>query len=214
MVTKMVRAILRGLHGTDASDRFWPANSALVASATKHFLGYGQPNGGEDRADATVGISFRGCRKANRVQISDWQLERYHLRPFLGAFEEKTHSVMLNSGSVNGIPGHANKKYNVDLLKGKLNYPGFTVSDFQDVQRLIWEHNVAPDFVSAIKLALDAGLDLDMVPLDFSWADQLYQLVTSGQIPESRLDDSVRRILKVKQDLGLFDNPFPYKDRL
>jgi beta-glucosidase len=199
VVTKMVRAILRGLHGTDASDRFWPANSALVASATKHFLGYGQPNGGEDRADAT---------------ISDWQLERYHLRPFLGAFEEKTHSVMLNSGSVNGVPGHANKKYNVDLLKGKLNYPGFTVSDFQDVQRLIWEHNVAPDFVSAIKLALDAGLDLDMVPLDFSWADQLYQLVTSGQIPESRLDDSVRRILKVKQDLGLFDNPFPYKDRL
>ncbi len=121
---------------------------------------------------------------------------------------------MLNSGSVNGIPGHANKKFNVDLLKGKLNFTGFTVSDFQDVQRLVWKHNYAPDINSAIKIALDAGLDLDMVPLDYTWADLLYQMVTNGEIPESRLDDSVRRILKVKQDIGLFDNPYPYKDRL
>ena len=115
---------------------------------------------------------------------------------------------------MNGVPGHANKQFNVDLLKGKLNFPGFTVSDFQDVQRLVWKHNLAADFPSAIKLALDAGLDLDMVPLDYTWADQLYQLVVTGQVPESRIDDSVRRILKAKQDLGLFDNPFPYKNRL
>jgi beta-glucosidase len=115
---------------------------------------------------------------------------------------------MLNPGSVNGIPGHVDAYLVNDVLKGELGLKGFVISDWGDISRLVEVHRVAKDVREATKLAVMAGVDMCMVPYDASFASDVIDLVNTGEIPMSRIDDAVRRILYVKFKLGLFDNPW------
>jgi len=116
---------------------------------------------------------------------------------------------MVNSAEINGIPGHANKKILTDMLHGEMKFDGFVVSDWEDIKKLVTFWKVAKDEKEATKMSVMAGIDMSMVPLDYSFADLLIQLVKEKQVPMTRIDEAVRRILKVKYDLGLFENPMP-----
>jgi beta-glucosidase len=171
-----------------AYDAGAPNNTKQVATIVKHFVGYSTPDNGEDRSDATV---------------PDWVMERYHVPAFRSAFAAGAAAVMLNSGSVNRVPGHSNPKLTIDLLRNKLKFNGTMVSDYQDVTKLVNVHRVAPNFREAVRQAIATGLDVTMIP--DAWASTLNDLVSSGQVPVSRVDESVRRILRMKYDLGLFN---------
>lgn len=160
-----------------------------VGTIVKHFIGYSSPDNGQDRSDATV---------------PDWIMERYHAPSFRSAIAAGAAAVMLNSGSVNRVPGHANPQLSVDMLRIKLKFNGTLVSDYQDVTKLVNVHRVAANFRQAVQLSIGAGLDVTMIP--DSWASTLLDLVNSGVVPVSRIDESVRRILRMKADLGLFDH--------
>jgi beta-glucosidase len=115
---------------------------------------------------------------------------------------------MVNSGEVNGVPAHASRYLLTDVLRGELGFRGFVVSDWKDVENLHSWHHVAATEADAVQLAVNAGLDMSMVPNDFSFFPLLKQLVQKGKISEARIDESVRNILKVKAELGLFKNPY------
>jgi beta-glucosidase len=170
-----------------------------IASTMKHFVGYGVPANGKDRTPAF---------------IDDRSMWQTHLPPFKAAVDAGAASVMINSGSVNGIPGHANKHLLTDILREKWGFDGLIVTDWEDIVFLNTRHNIAPTVEEAIKIALDAGIDMSMVPSDFSFAEQLTKLVKSGEVSEERLDQSVRVILNFKHRIGLFTNPYPNKSYL
>lgn len=174
-------------HGRDG-------NSAPVASCMKHFIGYSVPLSGKDRTTALVPERF---------------LREYLLPPFAAAVKAGTSTVMINSGDVNGIPAHANPHYLKTILRDELGFDGVIVTDWEDVIRLHTRHKIASTPREAVKIAVMAGIDMSMVPFDFSFTDHLIDLVKSGDVPESRLDESVRRILTLKQKLNLFDRPYP-----
>ncbi len=181
----MGRAFIEGQQGESLSD------TTRVAVCAKHFVGYGTPFSGKDRSPA---------------YIPEHYLRQHYIEPFRAAIEQGAITVMLNSGSVNGIPGHADKYLITDVLKGELGLKGFVLSDWEDVGRLATMHNVAHDSKEAAKIAVMAGVDMSMVPYDASFARHITELVNEGEIPMSRIDDAVRRILYVKFRLGLFDN--------
>lgn len=156
----------------------------------KHFIGYGSPQNGKDRANAIIPMNY---------------LLAYHLPPFEAGIQAGAQSVMLNSGAVNGIPGHANKNLITGLLKEKLGFRGPVISDWADIEKLVGVHRVAKDKKDAARIAVLAGLDMCMVPYDAGFADDVLDLVKEGQIPESRIDDAVRRILRLKLEAGLFE---------
>jgi beta-glucosidase len=183
----MGRAFVEGQQGKSISD------STRVAVCLKHFVGYGTPLSGKDRSPA---------------YIPERNLRQYYLDPFRQAIDAGALTVMLNSGSVNGIPGHADKYFITDILKGKLGLKGFVISDWQDVDRLESMHHVAKDTREAVKIAVNAGLDMSMTPYDAEFAELVVDLVNAGEIPMSRIDDAVRRILYVKFKLGLFEAPY------
>ena len=172
---------------------------SAVASSMKHYLGYSVPLTGKDRTPA---------------YIPDNVLREYILPPFRRAVEAGAATVMINSGEINGIPVHGSKYYMTDILRDELGFEGVAVSDWEDVIRLHTRHRVADTPKEAVRQAVEAGLDMSMVPLDYSFYDLLLELVKEGTITEERLDLSVGRILKLKLDLGLFDNPFPNKEAL
>lgn len=172
---------------------------SAVASCMKHYLGYSVPLTGKDRTPS---------------YIPDNVLREYILPPFKRAVEAGVATVMINSGEINGVPIHGSKYYMTDILRGELGFEGVAVSDWEDVIRLHTRHRVADTPKEAVRQAVDAGLDMSMVPLDYSFYDLLLELVKEGTITEERLDLSVGRILKLKLDLGLFDNPFPQKEAL
>lgn len=172
---------------------------SAVASSMKHYLGYSVPLTGKDRTPA---------------YIPDNVLREYILPPFKRAVEAGAATVMINSGEINGIPVHGSKYYMTDILRDELGFEGVAVSDWEDVIRLHTRHRVADTPKEAVRQAVEAGLDMSMVPLDYSFYDLLLELVIEGTITEERLDLSVGRILKLKLDLGLFDNPFPNKEAL
>ena len=183
----MGRAFTEGQQGHSLSD------TTRVAVCAKHFVGYGTPFSGKDRSPA---------------YIPEHYLRQYYIEPFRAAIEQGAITVMLNSGSVNGIPGHADKYLITDVLKGELGLKGFVLSDWEDVGRLATMHNVAHDSKEAAKIAVMAGVDMSMVPYDASFATHIIELVNEGEIPMSRIDDAVRRILYVKFKLGLFEQPW------
>lgn len=168
-------------------------SSEHVAATMKHFLGYQVPASGKDRTPAS---------------ISDNALREYHLPPFKAAVEAGAHTVMVNSGIINGVPVHASKKILTDLLKKKLGFEGLVVTDWGDIQNLHTRDKVASTTKEAIKMAINAGIDMSMVPYQYEeFADKLVELVKEGKVPESRINDAVGRILKVKLALDLFEQP-------
>ena len=180
-------AFVEGQQGSSLSD------TTRVAVCLKHFVGYGTPFSGKDRSPA---------------YIPEHYLRQYYIEPFRHAINAGALTVMLNSGSVNGIPGHADKYFITDILKGELGLKGFVLSDWQDVDRLVTMHHVAKDTLEAVRIAVTAGLDMSMTPYDAEFAKNVVELVNAGAIPMSRIDDAVRRILYVKFKLGLFEAPY------
>ena len=164
-----------------------------VAACMKHYLGYSDPANGKDRTPA---------------YIPDVVLWEQHLPPFRAAVQAGAPTAMINSASINGVPVHGSKRLLTDVLRGELGFEGLVVSDWEDVIRLHTRHRVAETPREAVKMAVEAGLDMSMVPFDYSFAEHLVDLVKSGEVSEERIDRSVAIILGLKKELGLFDNPY------
>ncbi|MEH0153297.1 glycoside hydrolase family 3 N-terminal domain-containing protein [Limibacter armeniacum] len=192
--SEMGVAMVKGFEG-DQLDKYH------VASCLKHYIGYGAPQSGKDRTPA-------------------WIPERMMYELFVPAFKKAidagSRTIMINSGEVNGVPVHASHKLLTTLLRDELGFEGVAVTDWYDIWNLVERHHVAKDKKEAVKLAVLAGVDMSMVPYDVEFADLLIELVKEGTITEERIDLSVRRILKLKYELGLFENPVTnladYKD--
>lgn len=168
-------------------------NAQSTAVCVKHFLGYGAGKNGKDRANAI---------------IPENNLRNYFLPPFERAIQSGAMGVMISSNAVNGIPCHINKNYITTILKGELGFKGVVISDFSDIEFLVEAHQVAEDMRQAVKLAVNAGLDMLMTPYDADAADLIVDLVASNEIPISRINDAVTRILRLKFYLNLFEAPY------
>src|SRR2546421_3330671 len=180
----MGAAFVRGVEGDDISA---PNH---VAVSLKHYMGYSFPLSGRDRTPAWIPENY---------------LREYFLPTFAAAVHAGAHTVMVNSAEINGTPGHINHHVLTDILRGELGFQGFAVSDWEDIKKLVTQWRVAANEKEATRMAVLAGIDMSMVPSDYSFADLMKQLVSEGAIPQARVDEAVRRILRVKFDLGLFD---------
>ena len=184
----MGKAFVNGYQGNDAK------HPHKVAACLKHYVGYSFPLSGKDRTPAWI---------PNRV------LKEYFLPTFKTAVEEGAMSIMVNSGEVNGIPVHASHELLTKVLRDELGFKGVVLTDWEDIIKLYKDHHIASNMKEAVHLAINAGIDMSMTPNDYSFNDALIELVKEGKIKETRLDESVRRILIMKQKLGLFETPFP-----
>ena len=160
-----------------------------VAACMKHFLGYSMPLSGKDRTPAW---------------ISDRELREYFLPTFREAINQGAKTVMVNSGEINGTPVHINYDILTTLLRDELGFKGVAVTDWEDVYKLVNVHRVASSKKEAVKMAIMAGVDMSMTPNDFEFTELLVELIKEGSIPMSRIDASVRRILVLKNEMGLF----------
>ncbi|HEY0778774.1 MAG TPA: glycoside hydrolase family 3 C-terminal domain-containing protein, partial [Gemmatirosa sp.] len=165
----------------------------FVAASGKHFLGYGIPLSGKDRTLAW---------------IPERQLRELVVPAFRGAIDAGLRTIMVNSGDVNGVPVHASHELLTDLLRTELGFTGVAVSDWEDIKKLVSVHRVAATNKDAVRQSVMAGVDMSMVPYDYSFTDDLLALVREGAVPQSRIDEAVRRILTLKFELGLFENPY------
>jgi beta-glucosidase len=181
-------AFVRGLEGSDV------ASQDHVASSLKHYMGYSFPLTGRDRTPAWIPENY---------------LREYFLPTFDAAVKAGARTIMINSGEINGVPGHINRHILTDILRGELGFKGFVVSDWEDIKKLVNIWRITADEKEATRLAVMAGIDMSMVPSDYSFSDNLIALVKEGAVPQSRIDEAVRRILRVKFELGLFENPMP-----
>ncbi len=163
-----------------------------VASCLKHYVGYGTPLSGKDRTPAL---------------IPEIELRERHLPPFEAALGAGAHSVMINSGLVNGVPVHASYELITDMLKRELAFTGVVLTDWADISNLHKRDKVAKSQKEAVKIAINAGIDMAMIPYNFEFCDHLIELVNEGEVPMSRIDDAVRRVLNLKYKLGLFETP-------
>jgi beta-glucosidase len=181
-------AFVRGLEGNDLT------SDDQVATSLKHYMGYSFPLTGRDRTPAWIPENY---------------LREYFLPPFDAAVKAGARTIMINSGEINGVPGHINRQILTDILRTELGFKGFVVSDWEDIKKLVTMWRIAPNEKEATRLAIMAGIDMSMVPLDYSFADHTIALVKEGAVPQSRIDEAVRRILRVKFELGLFEKPGP-----
>jgi beta-glucosidase len=156
----------------------------------KHFVAYGAPHNGKDRS---------------AVYLPERIMRQDYLPPFQRAIKAGALTVMVSSNSMNGVASHADKAILTDLLKGELGFKGFIISDWNDVDNLVATHQVATDEREAVKLAVNAGLDMCMEPYDASFSEHLIDLVNAGEVSLERIDDAARRILFVKHRIGLFN---------
>ncbi len=186
LATVMGVATVRGYEGTDLS------SSSSVSASLKHYVGYSYPSTGGDRSPAL---------------IPENTLREYFLPAFAAAVKAGAHTVMVNSSDVNGTPGHANSYLLKNVLRDELGLQGFVVSDWMDIKALVSTHHIAANEKEATRIAVLAGIDMSMVPSDYSFSDLLLELVQEGKVPASRIDEAVRKILTVKYQLGLFDDP-------
>ena len=177
-------AMVRGYQGLD------PGAKDKVAACLKHFTGYGSPLSGRDRTP---------------VYLPERQLREYYFPQYQATIDAGALTIMINSGEFNGVPAHVNQWLLTDILRGEMGFEGLLVSDWEDMHKLVETHKVAPDLKEAIRLAIEAGMDMSMTAVTLDFADLLYELVQEGKVTESRLDESVRRILAVKVELGLFE---------
>jgi beta-glucosidase len=168
-----------------------------VATCLKHYVGYSFPLNGKDRTPAW---------------ISERMLREYFLPTFEAGIKAGAPTIMINSSEINGIPVHSDYHLLTEVLRDELNFEGFVVSDWQDIINLHIRDRVAATPEEAVKMAVMAGVDMSMVPYDFSFYDILLRLVKEGEVPVSRIDEAVKRILTVKMRLGLFENPMPIEN--
>lgn len=169
-------------------------NPTAVASCMKHYLGYSGPRTGKDRTPA---------------YIPEIELREYYLPSFREAVKAGSSTIMINSGEINGEPVHTSKYLLTTVLRKELGFQGVIVTDWEDIKRLHDRHYIASTPRQAVVLAINAGIDMSMVPADFSFYDLLVEAVKLKEVPMSRIDDAVKRILILKYKLGLFDNPYP-----
>ena len=186
---EMGKASVIGFQGEDPN-RIGPNH---VAACMKHYMGYGVPVSGKDRTPSSISRS---------------DMREKHFAPYLAAIRQGALSVMVNSGVDNGMPFHANKEYLTHWLKEDLNWDGLVVTDWADINNLCTRDHIAATKKEAIKIAINAGIDMSMVPYEVSFCDYLKELVEEGEVPMSRIDDAVARVLRLKYRLGLFDKPY------
>eukprot|EP01095_Lingulamoeba_sp_RSL-Kostka_P012561 TRINITY_DN4998_c3_g1_i2.p1 TRINITY_DN4998_c3_g1~~TRINITY_DN4998_c3_g1_i2.p1 ORF type:complete len:787 (+),score=258.78 TRINITY_DN4998_c3_g1_i2:69-2429(+) len=187
LASEMVKYAIYGIEGKEKNI----SSPVKCASCIKHFLGYPDPRSGKDRGNAW---------------ISERQLRQYFLPPFqVGIEEANSETLMINSGAINSIPVHSSKEILTDLLRNELNFQGVDFTDYGDLEKLVDFHHIASNLAEATKIAIDAGIDVSMVPLDYSFSEILYQLVSDNIIDESVIDNSCGRVLQLKEDLGLLD---------
>lgn len=184
----MGSAAVRGFQGDDPNHI--PADR--IATSVKHYMGYSQARTGKDRTPAYIPVS---------------ELREKCFAPFKACVEAGALTIMVNSGSVNGVPVHANKELLTVWLKEELGWDGMLVTDWADINNLYTREHVAADKKEAIEIAINAGIDMAMEPYDLNFCTLLKELVEEGRVPMSRIDDAVRRILRLKYRLGLFDTP-------
>ena len=187
LTTQMGLASLEGQQGIDNNMN----NDFVVATSIKHFLGYQTTISGKDRTPS---------------YIPEHVLRELHLPAFEKAISQGAKTIMINSGLINGIPVHADRYLLTDLLRVELGFDGIILTDWEDINKLHDRDKVAESRKDAIKIAINAGIDMSMIPYDYEeFCDNLLELVKEGEISEARIDESVRRILKLKIELGLFD---------
>ena len=186
--SKMVVAEIKGYQGDDPNhiDRFH------VGTSTKHYFAYGAPWTGKDRTPA---------------YLSPQMIREKYFEPFKAAALAGTLTMMVNSASVNGVPVHASYEYLTKWLKEDLGWDGMLVTDWADINNLYTREKVAEDKKDAIRIAINAGIDMSMDPYSVEFCVLLKELVNEGKVPMSRIDDAVRRILRVKYRLNLFTEP-------
>jgi len=187
LISQLGLQMIKGFEGDNIADPY------RVASCLKHFIGYQVSISGKDRTPA---------------YIPDHVLRDYHLPPFKAAIEAGAHSIMINSGIINGVPVHANFNLLTKLLREELGFKGLIVTDWGDIENLHTRDRVAKDHKEAIMLAINAGIDMSMIAYDYErFCDNLIALVKEGKVKESRINDAVTNILSLKYKLGLFENP-------
>ena len=185
---EMAEAQVLGFQGEDPNH----IGKNHIAVSVKHYMGYGVPVSGKDRTPAI---------------ISESDLREKHFAPYVKAVRAGALTVMVNSGSINGEPVHASYKLLTEWLKESLNWDGMIVTDWADIDNLWRREKVAKDKKEAIKIAINAGIDMSMDPYDLRFCTLLKELVEEGEVPMSRIDDATRRVLRLKYRLGLFDQP-------
>lgn len=191
--SEMGRAAVRGMQGTDPNH----IDKYHVASTLKHYFAYGVPNNGLDRTPAI---------------LSDQELREKQFAPFLAAFKEGALSIMTNSSIVNNMNGVANRRFLTDWLKRDLNWDGMIVTDWADIENLRTRDHIAATQKEAIQMAINAGVDMMMVPSQFTYNALLKQLVEEGGVSMDRINDATARVLRLKYRLGLFDTPNTLKE--
>ena len=169
-------------------------NPTAVASCMKHYLAYSDSRTGKDRTP---------------IYLPEIEMREYYLPQFRAAVQAGASTLMVNSAEINGTPVHASHYLLTDVLRKELGFEGVVVSDWEDIIRLHTRHFVAPTPRAAVVMAVNAGVDMSMVPADFSFFLLLKEAVEKGEVPVSRIDEAVRRILLLKFKVGLFDNPYP-----
>jgi len=179
---------IRGFQGDDPNH----IDGNHVAACLKHYMGYGVPTSGKDRTPS---------------HITDAEMREKFFAPYLATIRAGALSVMVNSANNNGIPLHASYKYLTQWLKEELNWDGLIVTDWADIQNLFTRDHVAASRKEAIKMAINAGIDMSMDPYNPDFCTLLKELVDEGEVPMSRIDDAVSRCIRLKLRLGLFEKP-------
>ena len=186
--SEMGKAMVYGFQGEDPNN----IDQYHIATSMKHFMGYGVPWTGKDRTPA---------------YISPADLREKHFAPFLAGLQAGALTVMVNSASVNGMPMHANKEILTGWLKEQTGWDGVLVTDWADINNLYTREMIAKDKKDALRIAINAGIDMIMEPYSCDACGYLIELVKEGKIPMSRIDDACRRVLRMKYRLDLFKNP-------
>ena len=186
--SEMGKSMVYGFQGEDPNN----IDQYHIATSMKHFMGYGVPWTGKDRTPA---------------YISPADLREKHFAPFLAGIQAGALTVMVNSASVNGMPMHANKDFLTGWLKEETGWDGVLITDWADINNLYTREMVAKDKKDALRIAINAGIDMIMEPYSCDACGYLIELVNEGKIPMSRIDDACRRVLRMKYRLDLFKNP-------
>jgi len=189
IIERFGNAMIKGYQGNDNDI----SNKISVAACMKHFVGYHATISGKDRTPA---------------YIPDNVLKEFHIAPFKAAIDAGAKTIMINSGLINGISVHRDYNLLTNTLRKDLGFEGVILTDWEDINRLYDRDKVVKNKKEATKIAINAGIDMSMVPYDYEeFCKNLIELVNEGEVKMSRIDDAVRRILKLKIELGLFDTP-------
>ena len=191
LTAELAREMVLGYQGEDPNH----IDKYHIASCPKHYMAYGMTNSGQDRTPAYVSVA---------------ELREKHFAPFKAAIEAGALSIMVNSASVNGIPTHADYTLLTEWLKQGLNWDGMIVTDWADIANLYTREKIAVDYKDAIRISINAGVDMSMIPYDVNFCPLLVELVKEGKVSMDRIDDAARRIIRMKIRLGLLDTPNTY----